>query len=224
MKSGIYRITNPEGKSYVGFTKDLKKRETHYKNLCCSTQRLVYESILNHGWDNHIFDIIEYTSEDLDEREVYWIEQLNTYTDGLNLNKGGGGPKTHTQETRDKISKIGKSNKGKRANSHRKGKTLSKEHCLNMSLGSKGKPSHRKGKNIPDEVKRKMSESKKGKPIPANRKPILQYTKEGNFVAEHISIEHAALAVKGNPSAISNTLRKGGGSTSSSYIWVYKNT
>ena len=223
MESGIYKITNPEGKSYVGFTKDLKQRETHYKNLNCPSQRLVYESIINHGWDNHIFDIIEYTSEDLDVREVYWIEHLNTYNDGLNLNKGGGGPKTHTQETRDKISKIGKSNKGKRANSHRKGKTLSKEHCLNMSLGSKGKPSHRKGKTIPDEVKMKISKTKKGKPIPGNRKPVLQYSKEGEFIAEHISIEHAALAVKGNPSAISNTLREGGGSTSSSYIWLYKN-
>ena len=49
-----------------------------------------------------------------------------------------------------------------------------------MSLGSKGKPSHRKGKTIPDEVKMKIVS--KGKPKPGNHKPVLQYSKEGEFI------------------------------------------
>ena len=221
MRSGIYKITNPEGKVYIGCTKDLERREHNYKLKKCFSQKLIYESILFYGWGKHKFEVIEIT-EDLILREKYWIKKLDTYNEGLNGNKGGGGPTIHSKTTRLKISKMGSLNKGKRSISHRKGKKLNKEHKLNISMGRKGIPSHRKGKKLSEEHKLNISKGKKGVPNPNNAKVILQYDKDNNFIAEHPSIEQAAISVNGNPTAINNALRKGGEATSSSYIWKYK--
>ena len=197
MQRGIYKITNPEGKVYIGRSKNISERFDRYKGYQThNKQPKLFDSFDKFGFENHKFEIIS----DNPDLEIEFIEKYDAYKSGLNSNKGGGGVEYHNNETRKLISIAGKKNKGKRVVSHRKGKTL------------------------PEEVKRKMSESKKGKPIPSNRKPILQYTKEGDFVAEYGSIEEAALVVKGNPTAISNTLKKGGESTSASYIWKYKSS
>ena len=195
MESGIYKITNPEGKVYIGKSSNIDTRFERYSRYWTTNrQPKLFDSFDKYGFENHTFDKLDKNVE----LETYYITEYDSYKNGLNANKGGGGVVSHSEESRTKISIAGKLNKGKRVVSHRKGKT------------------------IPDEVKMKISKTKKGKPIPGNRKPVLQYSKEGEFIAEHISIEHAALAVKGNPTAISNTLKKGGGATSSSYIWVYK--
>jgi group I intron endonuclease len=221
-KSGIYKITNPKGKVYIGCSKDLDKRENDYKLFRVKTQPLILESLYTYGWISHTFEILEYTIN-LRKREKYWIEKFNSFNKGLNNNRGGGGPETHTEETKKLISEKGKINKGNRENSHWKGKKYSEQHTANLSLSKKGKSSHWKGKIRSEENKLKISQSKKGKPIPANNKPILQFDKHLNFIREYPSIEEAAKTVKGNPTAINNSLRKGGESTSASYIWRYKN-
>lgn len=221
--SGIYKVTNPKGEVYIGCSKDLDKRENDYKLLKVKTQPLILESLYTYGWVNHTFEILEYVVN-LREREKYWIEKFDSFNKGLNSNKGGGGPETHTEETKKLISKKGKANKGNRENSHWEGK--SKPECdILANKANKGKRinSHWKGKTRSEENKLKISQSKKGKPIPANNKPILQFDKQNNFIQEHPSIEEAAKTVKGNPTAINMALRKGGEATSSSYIWRYKN-
>ena len=221
MRSGIYKITNPEGKVYIGCTSDLERREHNYKLKKCFNQKLIYESIMFYGWEKHKFEVVEVT-EDLILKEKYWIKKLDTYNKGLNSNKGGGGPTKHSKVTRLKISKMGSLNKGKRVISHRKGKKVSEEHKLNISMGRKGIPSHRKGKKISEEHRLNISKGKKGLPNPKNAKAILQYDKDNNLITEHSSIEQAAISVNGNPTAINNALKKGGEATSSSYIWKYK--
>jgi group I intron endonuclease len=222
-KSGIYKITNPKGEVYIGYSKDLDKRKNDYRLLIIKTQPLILNSLYFYGWENHIFEILEYTI-DLKKREKYWIEKFNSFNKGLNNNKGGGGPSFHTDKTKELISKKGKLNIGKRKNSHWKGKpkpTSMKE--ANKANKGKREVSHWKGKTRSEENKLKLSQSKKGKPIPSNNKPILQYTKQGEFIQEHPSIEKAAKNIGGNPTAINNALRKGGEATSASYIWRYKN-
>ena len=61
MRSGIYKITNPKGKVYIGCTIDLKRRENNYKLKKCFTQKLIYESILFYGWEEHKFEVIEFS-------------------------------------------------------------------------------------------------------------------------------------------------------------------
>jgi group I intron endonuclease len=221
-KSGIYKITNPKGEVYIGCSKDLYKRENDYKLFKVKTQPLILESLYTYGWISHTFEILEYTI-DLREREKYWIKKFDSFNKGLNNNRGGGGPETHTEETRKLISEKGKANKGNRENSHWKGKPKP-EYVVQANKANKGKRinSHWKGKTRSEESKLKMSQSKKGKPIPANNKPILQYTYNNQFLQEYPSIEEAARNIGGNPTAINNALRKGENATSAGYIWRYK--
>lgn len=51
-KCGIYMITSPSGKSYIGRSLNLEERLNKYKNLLCSDQQYIYHAILKYGWDN----------------------------------------------------------------------------------------------------------------------------------------------------------------------------
>ena len=84
---GIYRITNPKGKIYVGQSHDIEFRLKRYKVLNCKKQPKIYRSLLKYGAENHIFEIIEECEiEKLDERETYWKKEYNSVKDGLNCN------------------------------------------------------------------------------------------------------------------------------------------
>lgn len=75
---GIYKITSPSGRVYIGQSKDIKNRHSCYKTLKCKNQPIVYNSLLKHGFDNHIFEIIEECDiEDLTKKERFWQEFYN---------------------------------------------------------------------------------------------------------------------------------------------------
>lgn len=70
---GIYKITNPSGKVYIGQSIDINNRKSKYKTLKCTEQPIIYNSLLKYGWDKHKFEIIEKCSkQQLKIREVYW--------------------------------------------------------------------------------------------------------------------------------------------------------
>jgi len=198
MKYYIYKIENPLGEVYIGRTKNIEKRIDMYSRYTTlNRQPKLFDSFDLYGFNNHHIEVIEYT-KNLNQ-ESYYIETYGSYKKGLNSNKGGGGPQYHSEDSREKISMQSKKNKGMRLISHWKGKKRTEEN------------------------KRRISESKKGIPIPGNRKPILQYDKEGSLIQEFNSIEEAAKIIGGSPTAINNALRKGGNATSSGYLWKYKN-
>lgn len=86
MKKGIYKITSPLGRIYIGQSKNLIKREEDYQKLNCKKQIRLYNSIKKHGWDSHTFEVIEECSvENLNERERYWQEYYDVLSrKGLN--------------------------------------------------------------------------------------------------------------------------------------------
>lgn len=92
---GIYKITNPKGKVYIGKSKNIEKRFKFYKNIeNCKQQRKLYYSLLKYGYNNHKFEIIEECpTEHLNEKEIYWIKRMNCIYVGLNLTEGGDGGK-----------------------------------------------------------------------------------------------------------------------------------
>lgn len=92
---GIYKITNPKGKIYIGQSKDISLRfKDYFKLNHCKSQPKLYYSLKKYGPENHIFEIIEECSiEQLDEREIYWIKYYKSFKDGLNLTEGGEGCK-----------------------------------------------------------------------------------------------------------------------------------
>jgi group I intron endonuclease len=83
---GIYKITSPSGRVYVGQSIDIDKRWKSYKNIkSCSSQIKLKNSINKYGVDSHIFEIIEECNIDsLNTRERYWQDYYDVLNKGLN--------------------------------------------------------------------------------------------------------------------------------------------
>jgi group I intron endonuclease len=250
MRSGIYKITCfSTNKIYIGYSVNLKDREEKYKKMNIPTQPLIKESIKKYSWGQHNFEIIEYCEkEQLKEREKYWIKYLDSFENGLNGNKGGGGPINHSEETKNKISQ------------YRKNKKQSKETILKRSQSMKNKgnvPAYQfnlDGKlinkfdsltnacilnDIPLKYIGDIASSCRGKqktargylwsytetPPPPSykniRRNILQYDLEGNFIKEYISASQAGREIKHNGNSISDCLN-GKQKTAFGYVWKYK--
>lgn len=147
MKKGIiYKITNPNNKIYIGQTINFKKRMSRYKFYDCKGQKKLYNSLNKYGWENHTVEIIDevwqgYNNEILNIRERYWINEFNSYFEGLNSTTGGD---TKFNQT-----------------SHNKGKTFSDQTKKKMSESMKGNKNGKanKGRVITDEQKKRISDT-----------------------------------------------------------------
>lgn len=166
MSIGIYKVVSPKGKIYVGQSINIEERWRKYKKLNCKRQPKLYFSLKKHGWEQHVFEIIEECNIDvLDEREIYWKQYYNSINEGLNCELFDIGQGYRSDDVKEKISR---SLKGKK-------KTI--EHCLNLSKAKVGIPSKRKGK--PDL-------KQKGKPKPGaggkNKPKLGAGPKEGKYI------------------------------------------
>jgi len=104
---GIYAFRNREnGKVYVGQSKKVLTRKKQHERGDTNNSRRFNNAMNKHGADGFEFEVLEYCSSDLmDEREVYWINQLNSlYPSGYNLTSGGGAFQKHHDETKKKMS------------------------------------------------------------------------------------------------------------------------
>lgn len=89
---GIYKIENLiTHKKYIGQSIDIKKRWAYHKSMYkYLTHSQIYASMRKHGIENFSFEIIEECpQEQLNEREIYWIEYYDTYKNGYNSTLGG---------------------------------------------------------------------------------------------------------------------------------------
>lgn len=85
---GIYKITSPTNKIYIGSSKDIEDRFKQYKRLQCIGQRKLYNSLKKHGIENHIFEIIlECDLLNLLKIEGYYIDLYDSISSGLNCQK-----------------------------------------------------------------------------------------------------------------------------------------
>lgn len=113
MEAGIYKIENPNGKIYIGQSKNVKERIRRYKKLqCCKFQLLLYRSFLKYGIENHTFDILKlgsFTKEALNNLEKEYIIQYDSYRQnnkkGMNLTTGGDSIE-FDKSVREKMSKT----------------------------------------------------------------------------------------------------------------------
>lgn len=112
---GIYKITSPSKRVYIGQTIDYYKRKNAYKNLKRDHQIRLYNSINKYGWKTHKIEVIEKCPiEKLNERERYWQEFYNVLsTKGLNcmLTKSCSKSGKHSKEVRANQRKSSKSKK-----------------------------------------------------------------------------------------------------------------
>lgn len=193
-KCGIYMITSPSGKSYIGRSLNLKERLNKYKNLLCSEQQGIYHAILKYGWENMTVTILY--SEDrnisandlLNKLEIEFISKYNTLTpNGYNLKSGGNQP-TLSDITKQRMSESAK------------GRLLSEEHKRKLSIAQNK-----------DWVKEKKSLT--------HRRRVVQLSINGEVIKEWYSITEVSKTLGVNASGISHACKNGG--KSHEYRWKY---
>jgi len=176
---GIYKITSPSGRVYIGQSINIERRFRYYKGVACKEQIKIYNSLLKYGVDAHIFEVLELCdTEELNNRERHYQDLYDSVANGLNLlyvkseHFNGG----HSEESKKKISdslkgrtftdehkyKIGLNNSRRVMSAETKEK-----HRLNR-LGKKASAESiekqilkRLGSKRSEETKKKMSESAK---------------------------------------------------------------
>jgi len=95
----IYKITNKvNGKVYIGFTQNIKRRWWAHRACNGSETKALYLSMKKYGRDNFCFDVI-YQSKDqthtLKVMEPFFIREYKAYgSGGYNMNEGGDNPNT----------------------------------------------------------------------------------------------------------------------------------
>lgn len=179
----IYKTINTvNGKIYVG--QDTKNNPSYY-----GSGKLIRLAIKKYGKHSFKKEILEVCKDKhaLDEREKYWIEELNCRNPeiGYNIAKGGEGQnldlgkefisKIHKGKkvSQKTIEKIKKAKEGKpisqnsidallKAKGHRKGSKQSEEAKLAISLANKNKVPWNKGIPPSEETREKMREAKIG--------------------------------------------------------------
>lgn len=179
---GIYKITSPSGRVYIGQTRNEKARLCFYRKAKCKGQRLLYHSILKYGWEAHKFDVIHELPKDVDKIIIDNYERLyiSAYREAktvmLNIADGGFGgamPEEIRKAQSERMKGRVPWNKGMKG--FRAGIKHSDEHKMKISEANKGrKPSEKElhrlrtmniGRLNTDEQKRKNSEWQKNKKL-----------------------------------------------------------
>jgi group I intron endonuclease len=239
----------PNGKHYIGITKNLKERfygnGNSYRN--CT---LFYKAIMKYGWENIRTEILAtgLRQEEAELKEIEFIAKYksNNREQGYNLLKGGNISKNNSKGRRDKISKslykywnchkisqdtvekirqkrIGvkftDDHKQKLKDNH-KG-MMGKHHSTNTR--NKISLSH-KNKPLTPEHRKSLSNAKKGKvptiAINATKKPVIQYNKDGFVINTFKSIMQAERETKIFNTSISACCN-GKRKTAGGYIWKH---
>ena len=140
---GIYKITSPSNRIYIGQSINIETRFSRYKSKDCKSQTILYNSFVKYGVENHKFEIITLCYEEqLNEFERDFQEAYNVIgKNGLNCmltkttDKSGQVSESFRQKHIGKI--ITDEAKIKMRNAKLGGK-LSKEHKLKLSLNNAG--------------------------------------------------------------------------------------
>lgn len=172
----VYCHTFPNGKKYIGITKqEPERRWRHGKGY---EGQPVFNAILKFGWNNISHEILfkGLTKAEAEAKEIELIEALETdsHKHGYNVEKGGNAPDL-SEETKAKLSKSKKNyykthehwNKGhhwsdetraKISQSH-KGKKMSEEHKAKLSLRFAGENNNMYGVKMTKEHKAKLQKA-----------------------------------------------------------------
>ena len=136
-KSGIYRVyTNFNDACYIGQAKDIYERfNSHHiydyknkKNCCYNTK--FYSALREHGLDGFEVEIIDLCPiEELDEKEIYYIAQYNSFHHGYNSTEGGQNwsPNIHSLKTEEKRQQTRELNQSLKGENHPRAKLTNEE-------------------------------------------------------------------------------------------------
>tara|TARA_R110002126_G_scaffold47605_3_gene133347 strand:+ start:2964 stop:3617 length:654 start_codon:yes stop_codon:yes gene_type:complete len=208
---GIYKIVSKNNqKIYVGSSINIKNRWRQHKfTLRKNTHANKHlQSAWNkHGEENFEFTLVE-ECEDLDSKELYWIDvyQANDRAKGYNKRLDGttnrGIKRTPDQVEAMRLRALGKTQSNETIEKRKETMRLNKEAGFQRIIG---------WKLTEDQL---IARKEKG------RTKVFQYTLEGELVAEYSAINKAAEATGYNSPGISNCAR-GFRKTYKGYKWCY---
>lgn len=235
---GIYKITSPSGKVYIGQTWNFVERVKDYKSLYSHKQAKLHASFIKYGVEAHNIQMILGVSENITQQMFDSIEQkyMDYYRSNgyelMNIREAGSRGR-HSEETKLKMSLS------------QKGKKRSPETIENIKI-SKSNPTPETRQKMSEAGKRWWTQERrlarsaayKGRPktekqILAEKhlkracygnhhmaRSIIQYDLSGNFVKEWSSLREAS---ESGPSL--TNLRRclcGEVNQASGYVWKYK--
>lgn len=222
---GIYKITSPSNRVYIGQSVNIYSRFNKYKNLNCKEQTRLYNSLKKYGFENHTFEVLinckaeELNKYERDYQDLYEVLGIN----GLNctLTKQG-----------DRSGKVSEITRGKIILS-----LTGRKH----SEESKSKISRfQKGTTRSEETKRKISQSKIGKPRSEDTKIKLRNYNKGRKHSEernriksisfmklllntqngifYLGLKEASNSICMSPKTLGNNLRRKNNNTNFTYV------
>lgn len=181
---GIYKLTAPDGRCYIGSSCHIEKRLTEHN--CLLTRNKHYNGRLQRAWneykhfDHETVEVCDRTM--LAEREQHWINELQSYLIDRGLNAARNAQ--NNPQTDDTRRNIGDGNRGKRRtvevrlaiSENMKGRKLSAESRLKLGESLKAYykthpvsyerclaiSARLKGRKESEDVCRQKSERKKG--------------------------------------------------------------
>ena len=201
--SGIYKITSPTNKVYIGQSWNIGNRWNSYYKLRCKAQPKIYNSIIKHGIENHIFEVVHILPNDVSQdilnnyEIIYWELYKDCGIEMMNLRE---------PTSRGRLSKESK----QKMSDKRIGIVLSEKHKSNISKANKGKSKPigfgekisiaKKGFARSEDTKRKISKTLTGRvgiPISEKHKEILRNYNLGKKLSKE-SIDKRTATRKSN--------------------------
>lgn len=231
---GIYKITSPSGKIYIGQTTNFTKRKNYYKNGAKPYQVRIHNSLQKYGYYAHTLEFIEECLvENLNERERYWQDFYDVI--------GKNGLNCRLTETKDKSGYISEESKSKMSEARQnriltdkekyrlKSLFLGRKHTEETKkLMSEKAKSYKKSpehmikilENLKKVVRKPRSEETKLKQSlnSGKAKIVYQYTMNGMFIDEWRNVSEAqrCLGIKNISSAALGKIPSSGG-----FKWSY---
>ena len=150
-------------KWYIGQTiKEEKRFKDHIRLSLNNDNTHFHRALRKYGLENFVYCVLEENvlRENLNMREMDWIEYYDSLYDGYNMSAGGG----QTIFSEEFKRKISESRKGQFLGEKHPfyGKHHSEEVKKKMSESRKGQHSCWKGKHLPKETREKISNALKG--------------------------------------------------------------
>lgn len=223
------------GKWYVGQTIDEEGRfKRHiYNAINKKDNSKFHRALRKYGLDNWVYCVLEdnILRANLNMREMYWVEEFDSFYNGYNLTAGGG-QTIFSEEVKEKLKgQIRSEETRKRISNACKGKHLSDETKEKLSKAHKGQIPWNTGKCLSNEHRKKISEAKKGliglrgsknhlygKPA-VNRRKVSKYDLNGNFIKKYNCITDA---IKENPKCTNiSQVCQGKRRQNGGFIWKY---
>jgi group I intron endonuclease len=215
-KIGIYKITSPTNKIYIGQSIDIERRWGGHKSYIGVGPKLK-NSYNSYGFENHIKEIIEECNIDqLIECEIYWKQHyINKYGWEkmlfCEIYDIGGGPKS--QETKDKQSISQKQNLSR--------PEVIEKRKINCKIAANKPGVQERAVVNTDWVKRELNRMKSMN-YSQLKKPIIQYNTSGSFIKEWGGFIDIKNELKYDSSSIRKCC-KGLQKTAYGFKWEYKN-